>query len=372
MLRDVQVAHFNPRSPCGERRNHEDQEGKTYKFQPTLPVRGATAFIAASRTRQSISTHAPRAGSDRVHRRPADTPIHFNPRSPCGERHQTSPYGASQEYFNPRSPCGERLSRVCPGGCPAGFQPTLPVRGATQSPTHLQILQANFNPRSPCGERPKYSAFAGWVGIFQPTLPVRGATGLCETEGGPFCISTHAPRAGSDDFPCRRRAPYRFQPTLPVRGATCLTAVPVRTPLFQPTLPVRGATHPKLGKSQRNRDFNPRSPCGERQMPFDAAQRFPDFNPRSPCGERRKKSKIDSVKPRISTHAPRAGSDQKTCMFGIKQQISTHAPRAGSDCKSAQIFLKKQVLLPINSCFYSRSRTAAAKTTALQALILRQ
>ena len=67
----------------------------------------------------------------------------------------------------------------------------------------------------------------------------------------------------------------------------------------------------------------------------------------------------------ISTHAPPAGSDPQIPGDRAVIHISTHAPPAGSDCKSAQIFLKKQVLLPINSCFYSRSRTAAAKNYSL-------
>ena len=82
-------------------------------------------------------------------------PSHFNPRSPCGERHlcgnvhlhftgfqstlslrratTCSPkHTRTNTYFNPRSPCGER--------------PTAPGSSPTTWP--------NFNPRSPCGERP--------------------------------------------------------------------------------------------------------------------------------------------------------------------------------------------------------------------------
>ena len=78
--------HFNPRSPHGERRHgsqHDCRAGsfqptlpargattaKMYEaemqiFQPTLPARGATSANSALAQIGSISTHAPRTGSD--------------------------------------------------------------------------------------------------------------------------------------------------------------------------------------------------------------------------------------------------------------------------------------------------------------------
>ena len=80
--------HFNPRSPCGERRANNALTLIIAKFQSTLPVRGATAnygldiavYFKFQSTlpvrgsdcirylenleRQKISIHAPRAGSD--------------------------------------------------------------------------------------------------------------------------------------------------------------------------------------------------------------------------------------------------------------------------------------------------------------------
>ena len=83
------VQHFNPRSPCGERPPHAfaadvdraisihaplagsddnrtDPREETIKFQSTLPLRGATCTI--------ISVFS--------------SSLHFNPRSPCGERQE--------------------------------------------------------------------------------------------------------------------------------------------------------------------------------------------------------------------------------------------------------------------------------------------
>ena len=83
-------AHFNPRSPHGERR-----------------------VLAIRRAQGVISIHAPRTGSDPIPfccPRPGD---YFNPRSPHGERHGDW-YDAwdSGADFNPRSPHGERLRKV--------------------------------------------------------------------------------------------------------------------------------------------------------------------------------------------------------------------------------------------------------------------
>ncbi len=103
--------YFNPRSPCGERLTQAEIVERTGKFQPTLPVRGATAVRRLVQQHPvQISTHAPRAGSDAS--TPPTTPrwSNFNPRSPCGERHRKHCPGQGRIYFNPRSPCGERPS----------------------------------------------------------------------------------------------------------------------------------------------------------------------------------------------------------------------------------------------------------------------
>ena len=146
-------SYFNPRSPHGERLGKTPLHCKLFVFQPTLPARGATRLFCrdvvhhaisthAPRTgsdadlrcgfiRHTISTHAPRTGSDHRVQLQARFLVHFNPRSPHGERpssgHATSP----RLYFNPRSPHGERpcvrLAHFC--------------------------ARYNFNPRSPHGER---------------------------------------------------------------------------------------------------------------------------------------------------------------------------------------------------------------------------
>ena len=167
-------------------------------------------------------------------------------------------------YFNPRSPCGERRGQLSVYKYFYEFQPTLPVRGATdrqegphpcrQISTHAPragsdytttrscLTSTYFNPRSPCGERLIGADGTCKVERFQPTLPVRGATRLRRRSVRHRRISTHAPRAGSDVALHMTKSTDVFQPTLPVRGATQATGQDLIVYGFQPTLPVRGAT----------------------------------------------------------------------------------------------------------------------------------
>ena len=102
------TVNFNPRSPCGERRQKRNLSAALKVFQSTLPVRGATTnfggfrdkinisihapragsdfFLTSSNCSLSISIHAPRAGSDKLKDGIIDASENFNPRSPCGER----------------------------------------------------------------------------------------------------------------------------------------------------------------------------------------------------------------------------------------------------------------------------------------------
>ena len=215
-----------------------------------------------------ISIHAPRVGSDDIAEQ-------------C--------YNIAKLNFNPRSPCGERPSDTTVSGRQSSrFQSTLPVWGAT----HISFgyrqgglisihaprvgsdavgkqrlrLDRNFNPRSPCGERP-----AGG-----------GAAAHKES------ISIHAPRVGSDvNWDNGQRIANRnFNPRSPCGERQAILTSLRAMVIFQSTLPVWGATKdkdnlvgainisihaPRVGSDAnvidcyyRRRNFNPRSPCGER------------------------------------------------------------------------------------------------------------
>ena len=95
-----------------------------------------------------------------------------------------------------------------------------------------------------------------------------------------------------------------------------------------------------------------------------------DFNPCSPCGERQERQYSVSPADEISIHAPRAGSDphgqvEQPMGMGFqsmlpvrgatgealgdddREGISIHAPRAGSDMRSTT---ERRGLLDFNPC----------------------
>ena len=145
------TAHFNPRSPHGERHGVLGYSPIAFEFQSTLSARGATGGIQHFVPAIAISIHAPRTGSDG----------------------RAGAYGADAADFNPRSPHGERrlLSYT---HRKVTFQSTLPARGATR---------CTF----PESRSPGISIHA----------PRTGSDPAASQSRQPPAISTHAPRTGS-------------------------------------------------------------------------------------------------------------------------------------------------------------------------------
>ena len=147
--------------------------------------------------------------------------------------------------FYPRSPCGER-------------------------PIHIRTCQYffNFYPRSPCGERHSRNANLRRHRNFYPRSPC----GERQSDCGQYCtrarISIHALLAESD---------------------IVYAQILANTMLFLSTLSLRRATLVDLVSIVTNKDFYPRSPCGERPPPGRKKPPAGDFYPRSPCGERRRR-----------------------------------------------------------------------------------
>ncbi len=172
--------HFNPRSPCGERRVGWFCEGLDWRFQSTLPVRGATVPppLQADPPTLGISIHAPRAGSDATIHWRVDVrdfiSIHA-PRAGSDASPRVNTLAPSRISIHaPRAGSDAYLPPIRDKG--AEFQSTLPVRGATATAIKSQATI-----------------------LFQSTLPVRGATGQLLQGPAPHrIISIHAPRAGSD------------------------------------------------------------------------------------------------------------------------------------------------------------------------------
>ena len=194
---------------------------------------------------------------------------------------------------------------------------------------------------------------------------------MARYQKGLEAISTHAPRTGSDfkghliDL-----LPQLFQPTLPARGATIL---PWRFPTHPPVsthAPRTGSDGSKQGCSFFGRISTHAPRTGSDRTSPRRRSPARNFNPRSPHGERPSRASRASQPPAISTHAPRTGSDENGCHVGLPSssfqptlpargatagdsmivphhfQISTHAPRTGSDKGVDRHFFRRTQFQP--------------------------
>ena len=231
-------------------RTGSDIEGSEYeymksKFQPTLPARGATLHerntispdlhfnprsphgerpeldVECKRQAQ-ISTHAPRTGSDKLLHNASSFTQDFNPRSPHGERREVGGEDVTvHDNFNPRSPHGERRASARTRYRASYFNPRSPHgerRAGRKSPA---TPSWHFNPRSPHGERPPTTTTPCAGRYFNPRSPHGERLEYCQNDVIGLLISTHAPRTGSDgEYQFEHTWLGLFQPTLPARGAT--------------------------------------------------------------------------------------------------------------------------------------------------------
>ncbi len=158
------------------------------------------AIVVLQRVQIIISTHAPRTGSDATMSARIRLSVSFQPTLPArgatllltgvsaeSDISTHAPRTGSDSlhrqnrqepgHFNPRSPHGERPSSASRMPCATYFNPRSP-HGERRPPCCERLpLFAYFNPRSPHGERRlRPSTYTVSIGEFQPTLPARGAT----------------------------------------------------------------------------------------------------------------------------------------------------------------------------------------------------
>ena len=284
--------HFNPRSPCGERRARHavslvnslisihaprvgSDEGAARarapdgRFQSTLPVWGATRRVRRAGAPWLISIHAPRVGSDGM---VAVVQPHVGPfQSTLPVWGATTSLDLSSSvfgYFNPRSPCGERRGLKSHSVPSVRFQSTLPVWGATRG---LRATQPHHG--------------------FQSTLPVWGATAVFLLGKRHVAISIHAPRVGSDAIPPRQPTPrWNFNPRSPCGERRRFGALRKLAEVISIHAPRVGSDDGlrEVGKARGISIHAPR--VGSDTSTPKRTCLSSNFNPRSPCGERPKSS----------------------------------------------------------------------------------
>ena len=148
------------------------------------------------------------------------------------------------------------------------FNPRSPWGERLKTTDIIRKRAQNFNPRSPWGERLCLRPiFARKEKTFQSTLPVGGATDSVVYQIAVTGISIHAPRGGSDQL--------------------------------------------RMRKNNENRNFNPRSPWGERQTVCYTIVNKERFQSTLPVGGATKAHDRHLLYLRISIHAPRGGSDRR-------------------------------------------------------------
>ena len=150
--------------------------GDFYRFQSTLPLRGATPAKQRAVMNRRISIHAPLTGSDIRVSAIKCYICDFNPRSPYGERPVKFVCDRGVSHISIHAPLtGSDPASWTRSGRSTDFNPRSPY-GERPYPASPPRPTANFNPRSPYGER--LSSWSFWIGKcrFQSTLPLRGAT----------------------------------------------------------------------------------------------------------------------------------------------------------------------------------------------------
>ena len=195
-------------------------------------------------TTGKISTHAPRTGSDNLMRQSHNLQRLFQPTLPARGATGASGEGCKQKSISTHAPrtgsdmiAGAALYSV------SQISTHAPRTGSDYKMLRRQERINNFNPRSPHGERHGVCAGRCVGQHFNPRSPhgERRPRRCMRRKCRYFNPrSPHGERQAQIQ-PLLRLA--RFQPTLPARGATVIIGEHKSMMLsFQPTLPARGAT----------------------------------------------------------------------------------------------------------------------------------
>ena len=123
---------FNPRTPCGVRPPNLIICFAVYKFQSTHPLRGATAY----------------GGVQQTH------PCNFNPRTPCGVRRgRCYEIQQHQRRFQSTHPLRGATYNSIILYQQVAISIHAPLAGCDLNKTMTSTYSLDFNPRTPCGVR---------------------------------------------------------------------------------------------------------------------------------------------------------------------------------------------------------------------------
>ena len=223
-------------------------------------------YLQLSVSAYTISTHAPRTGSDVTSAHTTADGLDFNPRSPHGERQLCCCHTRCRvSYFNPRSPHGER--HHAPDCVLVGrrISTHAPRTGSDMALFRAWILARQFQPTLPARGATMTWRRRRSRALFQPTLPARGATETPEEIGAGEIISTHAPRTGSDGNNQLLLHDYAISTHAPRTGSDSFDSSAAVGELISTHAPRTGSDAQSIAPRSKGDYFNPRSPHGERR-----------------------------------------------------------------------------------------------------------
>ena len=145
-------------------------------FQPTRPLRGATAMCGLVQGQLAFQPTRPLRGATGRSRRVAGEEKNFNPRAPCGARPAQRGHMRRAEAISTHAPLAGRDTSIIYHPHPkchisthaplagrddstvaacnyAGISTHAPLAGRDPDRRVVRCVDGNFNPRAPCGAR---------------------------------------------------------------------------------------------------------------------------------------------------------------------------------------------------------------------------
>ena len=157
--RCYRIGNFNPRAPCGARQRSGANRRAARYFNPRAPCGARLNWLTVYELKPDISTHAPLAGRDasacRCRRRSVFQPTRplrgatarerrgdrvdhrFQPTRPLRGATIVYPKTCASTRFQPTRPLRGATFSQAQGRGHMAFQPTRPLRGATPAGDHL-------------------------------------------------------------------------------------------------------------------------------------------------------------------------------------------------------------------------------------------
>ena len=189
---------FNPRAPCGTRRDRRAARCALHRISIHAPRVGRDALAPGVFTEGYISIHAPRVGRDYIDREAA-IEICISIHAPRVGRDCAATITRCWRQISIHAPRVGRDQELTPDAHRTSISIHAPRVGRDCILSIRKTLLSYFNPRAPCGTR-------------------RALVILVDCA---LQISIHAPRVGRDlASSAGAIVPERFQSTRPVWGAT--------------------------------------------------------------------------------------------------------------------------------------------------------